>query len=195
MAKIFRSYHGRHFLSRYALKIFDRTKIRRHLGLLLVLSISLLSLINIQALAFVDTVQLAAVTPMENPPVETKTKLSFQLPLTNFSVSQGFSLLHWGADFAADEGTTVSAVAKGKIVETGASSWGYGNHVIIEHPNNQKSLYAHLSKIEVKTGDQIDQGTIIGRIGHTGWATGNHLHLEIYQNGLPFNPLEVLPEK
>ena len=59
----------------------------------------------------------------------------------------------------------------------------------------EKTLYAHLSEINVTAGQQISRGQMIGKVGSTGWATGDHLHLEIHQNNSPLNPLEVLPLK
>ncbi|OGM02605.1 hypothetical protein A2115_01150 [Candidatus Woesebacteria bacterium GWA1_41_8] len=70
---------------------------------------------------------------------------------------------------------------------------GYGNAVLISHGNDMTSLYAHLSKIEVKVGDVVESSTEIGKMGATGHATGPHLHLEIRDHGVPINPLSVLP--
>ena len=154
-----------------------------------------LSVLSPQALAFVETIQINSLAPEEEMPVETTTEVTFRYPLTSFEISQGFSWRHWGLDLTAPEGTPIYPVAKGKVMEVGQSAWGYGNYLLIDHQNGQRSLYAHLSKQESKIGDLVDKETTIGLIGHTGWATGNHLHLEIYENGLPLNPLEVLPER
>lgn len=190
----FRSYQGRHFFSRHARKFFELPALRFFLGLFLVLTVFSLGVVTPQTLAFMET-QKAAVVSLENSPVETTTEMTFGAPLERFTLSQGFSWLHWGIDLTAEEGTPVRPIARGKVLEAGSSSWGYGNYLLVDHQNGQKSLYAHLSKLEVKKGDLVNKETSLGRVGHTGWATGNHLHLEIYQNGLPLNPLEVLPEK
>lgn len=196
LKKIFRSYQGRHFFSRWVRKIFEKSSISLALGLGLVLSVFSMSILAPATLAFVDTVQTASVSAKEEtPPVETTTEVTFRFPLDNFAVSQGFSWHHWGIDLTSPEGTAVYPIAKGKVLEAGNSPLGYGNYILIDHQNGQQSLYGHLSKQEVKTNDEVTTKTIIGLVGHTGWATGNHVHLEIHQNGLPLNPLEVLPEK
>ncbi|MBI4999308.1 M23 family metallopeptidase [Candidatus Gottesmanbacteria bacterium] len=193
--KFFRSYQGRHFLSRHARKIFERASAQQILGLGLALLVFSFSILAPQTLAYVDTIQITDVSPSKDVPIETTTEVTFRYPLENFAFSQGFSWYHWGIDLTADEGEAIFPIARGKILETGTSSWGYGNYILVDHQNGQRSLYAHLSKQEVKPGDEVGKETIIGRIGHTGWATGNHLHLEIYSGGLPLNPLEVLPER
>ena len=192
---VFRSYQGRHFFSRWLRKIFERSHVQQILGLSLMMVVFSLSVLSPQALAFVETIQINSLAPEEEMPVETTTEVTFRYPLTSFEISQGFSWRHWGLDLTAPEGTPIYPVAKGRVIEVGQSAWGYGNYLLIDHQNGQRSLYAHLSKQESKIGDLVDKETTIGLIGHTGWATGNHLHLEIYENGLPLNPLEVLPER
>ena len=192
---VFRSYQGRHFFSRWLRKIFERSHVQQILGLSLMMVVFSLSVLSPQALAFVETIQINSLAPEEEMPVETTTEVTFRYPLTSFEISQGFSWRHWGLDLTAPEGTPIYPVAKGRVMEVGQSAWGYGNYLLIDHQNGQRSLYAHLSKQESKIGDLVDKETTIGLIGHTGWATGNHLHLEIYENGLPLNPLEVLPER
>lgn len=192
---VFRSYQGRHFFSRWLRKIFERSHVQQILGLSLMMVVFSLSVLSPQALAFVETIQINSLATQEEMPVETTTEVTFRYPLTSFDISQGFSWRHWGLDLTAPEGTPIYPVAKGKVMEVGQSAWGYGNYLLIDHQNGQRSLYAHLSKQESKIGDLVDKETTIGLVGHTGWATGNHLHLEIYENGLPLNPSEVLPEK
>lgn len=118
----------------------------------------------------------------------------FQWPLTTFGVSQYFSGFHPGDDLTAPYGTPVHPIADGWVVWTNSIPWGYGNHILLAHDKNVKSLYAHLSEIEVKPGQTVTKNTEIGKIGATGWATGNHLHLEVYENGINVDPFEVLPD-
>jgi len=129
-------------------------------------------------------------TIIEMPPTQT----NFQWPMNRFGFSQGFSLFHPGVDLTAPQGTALFPVSDGKVAWTTASPWGYGKHLLVEHDNGIKSLYAHLSYVKVSDGALVSKNTQLGEIGSTGWATGNHLHLEIYQDGTPVNPLEVLPE-
>jgi murein DD-endopeptidase MepM/ murein hydrolase activator NlpD len=81
----------------------------------------------------------------------------------------------------------------GVVAEIQHSRFAYGNAVIINHDGNLTSLYAHLSKIDVKEGQSITTLTKIGEMGATGHAFGDHLHLEIRKNGLPINPFSILP--
>ena len=86
-----------------------------------------------------------------------------------------------GIDIGAAKGTPIYASASGAVLiaRTGWSG-GYGNMVIMEHQNGTKSLYAHMSKLSVRTGNQVKQGEIIGYVGSTGRSTGPHLHFEIF---------------
>ena len=94
---------------------------------------------------------------------------------------------HLGVDYAAPAGTPVRSVGDGVVEFAGAQN-GYGNVVIVEHHNNQSTLYAHLSKVGVKLGQIVSQGEYVGRVGASGWATGPHLHFEFRVNGVHRDP-------
>jgi murein DD-endopeptidase MepM/ murein hydrolase activator NlpD len=82
------------------------------------------------------------------------------------------------------------------VVEFAGVKGGYGNAIVIRHRNQRDStLYGHLSRIFVKTGDTVAQGETIGAVGATGVATGPHLHFEFRINNEPHNPTEVLAEQ
>lgn len=81
---------------------------------------------------------------------------------------------------------------KGTVIEAGASPFGYGNVILVDHGNGLVSLYAHLSKILSHKGDEVGMDTVIGLVGTTGHSTGPHLHLEIHQNGISVNPLNFI---
>jgi murein DD-endopeptidase MepM/ murein hydrolase activator NlpD len=68
---------------------------------------------------------------------------------------------------------------------------GFGNVVMVKHRNNQMTVYAHLSRINVKKGQSVSQGQNIGAVGATGWATGPHLHFEFRVNGAHHDPLTI----
>ncbi|MGC8852560.1 MAG: M23 family metallopeptidase, partial [Hydrogenobacter sp.] len=68
----------------------------------------------------------------------------------------------------------------------------YGNAVIINHPSGYSTLYGHLSRIEVKVGQKVKAGDVVGRVGSTGRSTGPHLHYEVIKNNRPIDPLEFL---
>lgn len=101
---------------------------------------------------------------------------------------------HSGIDFKGKKGEPIRSTANGKVVSAGPNG-GYGNCVVIKHDYNLKTLYGHLSKINVKVGDQINIGDTIGRLGSTGRSTGPHLHYEIHFKGKRINPIEYLSLK
>ena len=93
---------------------------------------------------------------------------------------------HTGTDIACAEGTPILAAADGIVtVANGLDSWGgsYGYYIQIDHGGGLETLYAHCSSICVTTGQQVQAGEVIGYVGHTGRATGNHLHLEVSVDG------------
>ena len=93
---------------------------------------------------------------------------------------------HTGTDIACAEGTPILAAADGIVtVANGLDSWGgsYGYYIQIDHGGGLETLYAHCSSICVTTGQQVQAGQVIGYVGHTGRATGSHLHLEVRING------------
>ena len=97
---------------------------------------------------------------------------------------------HLGVDYGAPVGTGVRSVGDGTVDFAGQQN-GYGNVVILRHSNDRSTLYAHLSRIDVKAGQRVDQGQRIGAVGTTGWATGPHLHFEFRVAGQHQDPLRV----
>lgn len=118
----------------------------------------------------------------------------FRWPFPTFGISTFFSFGHPGLDLTSPKGTPVYPIGDGKVILTATILNGYGKHVIVEHPDKMISLYAHLSSIKVENGQHVTKETELGGVGATGWATGNHLHMEIYQKGVALNPMEILPE-
>lgn len=102
---------------------------------------------------------------------------------------------HTGIDIDAQPGTPVGASAGGVVVQTGAADGqptGYGNFVVIEHPNGYQTLYAHLDRVLVTVGERVQQLELIGVVGSTGLSTGPHLHFEIRRYGDFLDPLPYL---
>jgi murein DD-endopeptidase MepM/ murein hydrolase activator NlpD len=99
---------------------------------------------------------------------------------------------HTGVDFAAPEGTPVRATADG-VVQFAGREGGYGNAVILRHNGQYSTLYGHLRGFArgIHGGVRVEQGDVIGYVGHTGWATGPHLHYEFRIAGIARNPLAV----
>jgi murein DD-endopeptidase MepM/ murein hydrolase activator NlpD len=116
-----------------------------------------------------------------------------QFPVDAVQVSQGYTFYHQALDLRDPIGTPVKPIKEGVVSFAGYKTGGYGNLIILDHSNGIESYYAHLSKIEVKEGQEVNTKTEIGQIGVTGRTTGAHLHLEIYNNGSRVNPLLVLP--
>jgi murein DD-endopeptidase MepM/ murein hydrolase activator NlpD len=121
-------------------------------------------------------------------------------PLEFSRVTSGFAMrmhpilqtmrAHRGVDYGAPTGTTVRVVGEGTVSFAGWRN-GYGKVVEVQHANNKATLYAHLSRIDVKRGQRIEQGTRVGLVGMTGWATGPHLHFEFLVGGVHKDPLTL----
>lgn len=122
-------------------------------------------------------------------------------PVSEGFVGSGFGMrtdpftgqlaMHAGVDFAAPIGTPIFAAAGG-VVATAEANPVYGNSVQIDHGNGLSTLYAHASKLVVKTGDIVKRGQKIAEVGSTGRSTGPHLHFEVHVNGVPQNPAKFL---
>jgi murein DD-endopeptidase MepM/ murein hydrolase activator NlpD len=97
---------------------------------------------------------------------------------------------HLGVDYAAPTGTPVRTVGDGTVSFSGWQN-GYGNVVQIDHGNGRSTLYAHLSRKDVRAGQRVMQGQRVGAVGSTGWSTGPHLHFEFRINGQHQDPLRV----
>ncbi|HET6361953.1 MAG TPA: M23 family metallopeptidase [Gemmatimonadota bacterium] len=104
----------------------------------------------------------------------------------------GDQRFHTGLDLRAREGTPVYAAADG-IVSLSGSSGAYGNVVLLDHGGGLQTLYAHHERNLVGVGDAIRRGQPIALVGHTGNATGDHLHFEVRWNGGTVDPRTVLP--
>jgi murein DD-endopeptidase MepM/ murein hydrolase activator NlpD len=106
-----------------------------------------------------------------------------QLPSKYTSSPYGYrwGRLHAGVDYATNNGTPVSIIQPGKVSYAGWDDGGYGNMILISHPGGNSTLYGHMSKINVKSGQMVEPGTVIGNVGSTGRSTGPHVHFEVRQ--------------
>ena len=100
---------------------------------------------------------------------------------------------HLGTDFAAPTGTAVRTVGDG-VVEFAGVQNGFGNVVFVKHRNQHVTVYAHLSRIDVRQGQSVEQGQTLGAVGATGWATGPHLHFEFRVNGVHQDPQTIVAQ-
>lgn len=107
-------------------------------------------------------------------------------------ITQGYSFYHRAIDIANKTGGPILASDSGVVTSASWNSGGYGNAVVVDHGNGFQTLYAHLSLIQVQTGQRVNRGDIIGQMGSTGRSTGTHLHFEIRNGGALLNPLSYL---
>ena len=124
-------------------------------------------------------------------------------PVEFSRVSSGFAMrlhpvhktwrAHLGTDFAAPTGTAVRTVGDGVVDFAGVQN-GYGNVVYVKHQNQHVTVYAHLSRIDVRKGESVEQGQKLGAVGATGWATGPHLHFEFRVAGEHRDPMSIARE-
>lgn len=135
--------------------------------------------------------------PVETPIIITAdqkltTEVVIRLPFDKPRLNQGFSFFHPGIDLGGSLGTPIYPIENGTVEVTEMGQFGYGNTIIVDHKNGLKSRYAHLSRIDVKVGQDVNTSTAIGLLGSTGHSTGPHLHLEVYKNGNTVDPRTVL---
>ncbi len=97
--------------------------------------------------------------------------------------------MHWGMDFTAPRGTPVYASGNGTVSRADNNASGYGKHIRIDHGYGYMSLYAHLSKYNVRRGQQVKRGDLIGFVGSTGRSEAPHLHYEVWKDGDRINPI------
>jgi len=121
---------------------------------------------------------------------------------TNISAHFGFRsdpfthrlTMHYGIDFTGSIGTPVHATGDGIVIEAEYSFNGYGKQVVVDHGFGYKTRYAHLSKVDVKPGDKVKRGEIVGLLGNTGRSTGPHLHYEVMLRNSSIDPLNYFDD-
>ena len=131
---------------------------------------------------------------------QSKRRAFLASPLEFSRVTSGFAMRfhpilqtwrqHLGVDYGAPTGTAVRVVGEGSVDFAGWQN-GFGNVVHVRHSGNRSTVYAHLSRIDVKKGQKLEQGQRIGAVGATGWATGPHLHFEFRVGGKQMDPRAV----
>lgn len=178
-----------HKVSRYFRHIFEHKSIRKLLGTNLALMLIASTLIPQNTLAGVEAE--TAVIQESNGPMNTKRVVQF--PVENVKITQGYAFLHPGIDFDGLTGDKVRPIKDGKVQAIDFSKFAYGNAIIVNHGESITSLYAHLSKILVYVGQDVDTNTVIAEMGASGRAFGDHLHLEVRKNGIPVSPYTILP--
>ncbi len=122
-----------------------------------------------------------------------KTQKGTQYPTDPVMITQGYRFYHPALDLDGITGQPIYPIMSGTVEAVQYSRYAYGNAVYIRHSESLTSLYAHLDKIMVVNGQPVTTGDQIGTMGATGRAYGDHLHLEVRENGVPINPLLILP--
>lgn len=178
--------------SRFFKYIFENKKIKRLLGTNLAFLVMASSFLPNQVSNQIDyNEEVQEVTSL---PLVTQTQKGIQAPLKKIRLTQKYSFFHPGIDLDGETGDSVYPIMPGIVQLTGYSRFGYGNSILINHGGGITSLYAHLSKIEVEQGQKVTHETKIGEMGATGRSFGDHLHLEVREDGVSINPLFVLEE-
>ncbi len=97
---------------------------------------------------------------------------------------------HYGQDFTAPTGTDIYATGDGKVISVKSSRRGLGNHIVIDHGFGYETVYAHLDRFNVRQGQTVKRGDVIGFVGDTGLSTAPHLHYEVFLNGRNVDPAD-----
>lgn len=128
-------------------------------------------------------------------------RIAFDQPVKGYRINSPFGPRrmpgqalrnHQGVDIAAPQGTGVYVAAEGSVLRTGYDAAGYGRFIEVRHPNGMTTLYGHLSRSDVASGDRVAAGQRIGLVGSTGRSTGPHLHFEVRRGERQVNPVKVV---
>jgi murein DD-endopeptidase MepM/ murein hydrolase activator NlpD len=176
-------------VSRFFRHIFEHNKIQRILGTNLAI-LAIASTFVPSSHPFSEEIQDSVI--VQSPTVFT-TEIAIQYPVEFVRVTQGYRFYHPAVDLDGLTGDPIFPIMSGKVEGVQYSKYGYGNAVLVGHREGIISFYAHLSRIFVGKDQEVTTSTILGEMGATGRAYGDHLHLEIFQNGKPINPLTFLP--
>lgn len=105
----------------------------------------------------------------------------------------GVRRLHTGIDLVAEEGVPVVSTEEGVVIKAQlAHAWG--NIIVVQHDDSYSTSYSHLKSMNVKEGDRVLKGQLIGVVGHTGLSSRDHLHFELHKNGKAIDPVGYLPQ-
>lgn len=189
-------YHVGGYTRKLFRHIFEHRAVKKLLGTNIALMLVASSFIPQGALMpsnVLGSTSEAEITSVVGTETPIHTTISIQNPVKEVHITQGYKFFHPGLDLDGITGDPIKSIKAGKVELVEFSTVGYGKHVIVDHGDNLKSLYAHLSKVNVKTGDTVSTDTVLGEMGATGRSFGDHLHLEVRDHGVPINPLSVLP--
>lgn len=151
-------------------------------------------LISLMAMSFVNSVYkdggIPAISPIE---VGKYDKITSRYGMRIHPITKK-NTFHKGIDFAARVGTSILATADGEVIEVQFHKDSYGKMVVIDHGNGYITRYAQMSDYEVKEGDTVKQGDVIGYVGESGISTGPHLHYEVLKDGENVDPGDFMED-
>ncbi len=136
--------------------------------------------------------QVIEKTPIGKPVWSYWVTSKFGIRLDPFKKSKA---THKGIDLASMSGNKIRTQAKGRVTRADANAGGYGMLIEIDHGNGFKTKYAHMQKMYVQKGDEVEANEAIGEVGSTGRSTGPHLHYEILYRGVPVDPMPFMQAK
>jgi murein DD-endopeptidase MepM/ murein hydrolase activator NlpD len=191
LGKILRARKGSRF-SRFFIHIFEHKKAKKVLPIYFAAIIAGSAYMPIPVPSVRAADEIAVSNHLEMPVLETRSGIRY--PVDTIRITQGYNIIHGGIDLDGITGDPIYPMALGKVEAIEHSRFAYGESIIINHGNGLSTRYAHLSKIEVTVGQQVDMNTIIGKMGSTGRSFGDHLHFEVYQDGKTINPFTLLPK-
>ncbi len=142
-------------------------------------------------LAIPSVYWLSNAEPPSISPIGGKYKISSSFGLRMHPIHKE-KKMHKGIDIVAPIGTPVLATSDGEVIKVVEIDTGYGNHIVIQHDKEHKSVYAQLHEIKVVLGQQVKIGEVIGTVGSSGASTGPHLHYEVLVNGANQDPADFI---
>lgn len=194
--KLNKKYRVGNIFHKFLRHVFEHKSVKKIFGanmaLMLVASTFTPATAGLSEKSFAGTNEPESVVISENNIPLTTTK-SIQNPVENVSITQGYRFYHPGIDLDGITGDPIKPIKNGVVINVDYSRFAYGNSVIVDHGEGITTLYAHLSTIAVAEGQTVTTSDEIGKMGATGRSFGDHLHLEVRENGVPVNPLNILP--
>lgn len=176
-------------VSRYFRRVFEHKSVKKILGTNIAFAIIATTLLPNQS----GIINVQADEPViAESPIVLPTEKEVRFPTDPVKITQGYKLFHPALDLDGITGDSIYPFMRGTVEAIDHSKYAYGNAIYINHGDGITSLYAHLSKILVKIGDEVTTNDVIGLMGATGNAHGDHLHFEIRKFGVPINPLTTL---
>jgi murein DD-endopeptidase MepM/ murein hydrolase activator NlpD len=177
-------------ISRLFRFLFEHKRIKALLGGSLAVLVIITSVFSTPVSAL-STISETEITTLSEGPIElTTTKTQIRVPLEKTIITQRYGLFHTGLDLDGITGDPMYPIMQGRVESIIYSTFGLGKHLTINHGSGLKSVYGHLSKINVEAGDEVTAETKIGEVGNTGRSFGDHLHL--FQDGKRINPAILL---